>query len=46
MLKVYSVRHTVHFLLPEDQDLEFSASPAPCLPACTLSCHDDNVINL
>ena len=32
MLKQHTVRHSVHFLLPVDQDVEFSApSPAPCL---------------
>jgi hypothetical protein len=35
------------FLLPLDQDAEFSASSALCLPACCLaSHHDDNELNL
>lgn len=35
---------THHFLLPVDQDVEFSAiSPAACLIAC---CHEDNEINI
>ena len=33
--------------LPSDKDLEFSAPPAPCLPAhCHTSCHDANGLNL
>jgi hypothetical protein len=41
-----SVAHTL-LLLPGDQEVEFSALPAPCLPAhCHASCHDDNGLNL
>jgi hypothetical protein len=41
-----SVAHS--FLLPADQDVELSASPAPpCLPACHHASHyDDNGLNL
>jgi hypothetical protein len=30
-----------------DEDVELSAPPAPCLPACChASCHDNNELNL
>jgi hypothetical protein len=34
---------TVSSWMPSDQDIEFSAPLAPCLPVCChASCHDDN----
>jgi hypothetical protein len=32
--------------LPSDQGIELLAPPAPCLPCCHASCHDDNGLNL
>jgi hypothetical protein len=33
--------------LPLNEDVELSASPAPCLPGhCCVSCHDDKGLNL
>ena len=38
---------SVHFLLPSDQEVEFSVtSSAPCLSHISIVNHDDNELNL